>query len=331
MPPTGTIYMNHALTWPLDPRARAVMLPLLEEDPGREGSLLADGRRMTAVIEEARAHVAAFLGAAHEEVLFTSGGTEACNLAVKGVALARLAGAGPSGRLVVCATDRAAVLHPALTMGKLGFEVAVAPVTRGGIVDLERLEPLVDGAFLVCAAVADEETGTRQPLEEISAIARRHGALLHVDACVASGYLPLDRCAPGADLISVSAHRMGGPRGAGALRVRDGVRLFPLIEGGIEEGGRRAGMPGVAALCGFGEAARWRRSELPGEAPRIERLGRLLAAEVSRDRSGRINGHPERRLHALVNVASAGVDGEALLLKLARAGVVASTGSSCAQ
>jgi cysteine desulfurase len=324
------IYMNHAATWPLDPRVAGVMRPLLDEDPRREGSLLADGRRLQRVIDEARARVSAFSGFPEEGIIFTSGGTEACNLAIKGVALSRLA-RGARGRIVVGATERAAVLHPALTMGKLGFEVAVAPVGRDGVIDRGRLEDLLPGALLLCVAAADEETGTLQPLEEVAEQARRHGVLLLVDACLAAGYLGGPWGGIDADLVSLSAHRMGGPRGAGALCVRRGVRLLPLVEGGTQEGGRRAGMPDVAALCGFGEAARLRAAQLPEDGPGMERRGRDLAARLLGQRGVLLNGHPEKRLQAMVNVSAAGVDGEALLLKLARSGVAASSGSSCAQ
>jgi cysteine desulfurase len=207
------------------------------------------------------------------------------------------------------------VLHPALTMGKLGFEVATVPVARDGVIDRDRLEALLPGASLVCVAAADEETGTCHPLADVAAQVRRHGALLHVDACVAAGYRP----------------ERWSALGAGALWARTGVRLLPLIEGGIQEGGRRAGMPDVAALCGFGEAARLRALDLPVDGPLMETRGRELAARICREPEVRLNGHPVSRLHALVNVSAAGVDGEALLLKLARSGVAASSGSSCAQ
>lgn len=305
------------------------MLPLLEENPLREGSLLADGRRMKEVVEEARARVAAFTGAPPGEILLTSGGTESCNLAIKGVAMARLA-RGERGRILVCATERDAVLHPARTLSRLGFQPDIVPVDCRGVVDVDRLEAMLPGAFLVCVAAADEETGTRQPIVEVAARARRHGALLHVDACVAAGYRELDDVrAADPDLLSLSAHRLGGPRGAGALRVGRGVRLLPLIEGGTQEGGRRAGMPDVAALSGFGEAVRLRARELPDDGPRMERLGRDLASRIGAEAGVRLNGHPAARLQALVNVSAEGVDGEALLLKLARAGVAASSGSSC--
>ncbi|HET9480752.1 MAG TPA: cysteine desulfurase family protein, partial [Candidatus Polarisedimenticolia bacterium] len=314
----------------LDPRVREAILPLLEEDPRASGGLLSDARRARDVLASARERTAALIGADPSEVVFTSGGTEACNLALKGVALARLARGSRRGRILVCATEHSAVLYPARTLAKLGFECLEVPVNRHGVIDLDALSSMLGaGTFLVSVAAANAETGTLQPMAEIARIVHERGALLHTDACVAAAYRPFDVCAAGCDLASFSAHKIGGPRGSGALYVRRGVRLLPLIEGGTEEGGLRGGAPYIAGAAGFGAAARFLAAELPDREARMAGLGSRLLAGLGRIEGLSHNGHPERRLHALVNVSASGVDGEALLLRLARAGVAASSGSSC--
>ncbi|HEY3175083.1 MAG TPA: cysteine desulfurase family protein [Candidatus Polarisedimenticolia bacterium] len=326
----NTIYLMHSTTVPLDPRVREAMLPLLEEDPRRPEGLLASGRRPRGIIEQAREAVARLCGGRAEEIVFTSSGTEACNLALKGVALARAVQAGPGGRILVAATEHTAVLHPARTLGKLGFEIVVIPVDHEGLIDLDALEEaLADGALIVSAALATAETGTTQPIAAIAALAHERGALLHTDACLAAAGLPLDVTAIDVDLASLSAHKLGGPRGAGALWIRDGVRLLPLIEGGVAEGGRRGGAEHVAGIAGFGAAAEFQVRELPVEAGRLGPLAARLAGRLARVSGVRLNGHPIKRLPGMVNISVDGVDGEALLLKLAARGIAASSGSPC--
>ncbi|HKY33516.1 MAG TPA: cysteine desulfurase family protein [Candidatus Polarisedimenticolia bacterium] len=324
------VYMMHSTTSPLDPRVRAVMAPLLDEDPASPGGLLADSGLASRLVEEARERVGSWLNAAGWSVVFTSGGTESCNLALKGAALARLARGGRPGRVVACATEHLCVLHPARTLGKLGFEVLEAPVDSHGLIDLERLEGLLcSDVVLVTVAAANGETGTMQPMEAIAAMAHRRGALLHSDACILAAYRRPDLGELKADLVSVSAHKMGGPRGIGALAVRDGVRLLPLLEGGVEEGGLRAGAPYVAGIAGFGEAALLKGSAASGQEERMETLGKEMESLLLGIDGVRLNGHPARRLRGMVNVSAEGVDGEAVLLKLARRGIAASSGSSC--
>ncbi|MGH9868297.1 MAG: cysteine desulfurase family protein [Candidatus Polarisedimenticolia bacterium] len=322
--------MNHATSWPLDPRVLRFMTPLLEAESGGPGS--PPGRdRVAEVLDQARDRVAVLVEASPGQIIFTSGGTEACNLAIKGVGLARLIRAGSAGRIVVGATERPAVLHPARTLAKLGAEVVEVPVGPDGVLALDRMSSLMEGAALVTVSFADEETGTCQPMAEIARMARARGVLLHADASLAAGYRRLSVRDLDVDLLSLSSHRMGGPRGAGALYVREGVRLLPLIEGGTQESGRRAGMPFVAGLAGFGEAARLRVADLQDEQARLDRLGRDLARALSLLDGVRLNGHPDRKLHPLVNISASGLEGEAILLKLRRRGVTASTGSSCAE
>jgi len=326
------VYLKHATDAPLDARVRDAMLPMLDEDPRGEGGLLRDGRAIRRIVREARLKVASSCGARPEEIVLTSGGTEACNLALKGACLASR-GRGPSRpRILVGATERTAVLYPARTLGKTDAETELIPVDRHGRVCLDRLqEALSRETLLVSVAVANAETGTLDEIESIAGLAHEHGALMHTDACLAAARRRIDLHALGVDLASLSAHPMGGPRGAGALFVLEGVRLAPLIEGGTEEGGRRGGTQNVAALAGFGAAAELTAGELAAGPTRAEELGAALESAVLAVPGVHLNGHPERRLRGLVNVSVEGVDGEALLMRLARHGIVASSGSSCFQ
>jgi len=326
------IYMMHATTTPLDPRVRAVMLPLMEEDPRAATGLLRDGRTIRRTVEKARSQVASLCGARPEEIIFTSGGTEACNLALKGVFHARPKRVQGAARILVGAAERTAVIYPARTLARIGAETEMIRVDRHGRLLLDDLrERLEAGALIVSAGMANAETGTLERIETIARLAHERGALLHTDACLAAARRPVDLHALGVDLASLSAHPMGGPRGAGALFVREGVRIAPLIEGGTEEGGRRGGSQNVAAIAGFGAAAGLAATELGSEAPRLEALGSELEASLARCPGVFLNGHPEQRLRSMVNLSVEGVDGEALLLKLARQGIAASSGSSCFQ
>ena len=323
------IYLMHGITTPLDPRVREKMLPWLEEDPRRPEGLLSDGRRIHRLIEQSREEVAAAWGGRADEYIFTSGGTEACNLAIKGAAFARRE---PGATILVAATEHTAVLHPARTLGKLGFTCEELPVDRFGSLDMEHLtKRLSPRVILVSVALATPEIGTLQDVEEIARLVHAHGALLHVDACLAAGYQRVDAHRLGADLVSFSGHKFGGPRGIGALYARDGVRLVPLIEGGVNEGGRRAGAEYVAGIAGLAEASRLAAEELPRRKERIDALGARLESGLTKIEGVTLNGHPARRLRAIVNVSVDGADGESILLGLARRGIAASSGSACFQ
>ena len=271
------IYLRHASTTPLDPRVRDRVIACLEEDPRDEGSLLADGRRARLILSEARERVALLIGAASDEVVFTSGGTEASNLALKGVALAPRRGGKERKRILVGATEPSPVLHPARSLKRLGFEVEEIPVGIDGLLDRGRLASMLDDrVLLVSTGLANVETGVIQEIPSISEEVRGSGAIFHCDASAAAAHLAIDVGALGVDLMSLSAHRMYGPRGAGALFVRKGIRLVPLIEGGVDESGLRGGMPPVALHSGFGEAAALAMVERASWAERSWAAGRRI-------------------------------------------------------
>jgi len=232
--------------------------------------------------------------------------------------------------MLVAATEHSAVLYPARTLAKLGFDCREIPVDGHGVVRLDALEKMCDDeTFLVSVAPATAETGTLQPIREIASLIRRRATLLHADASLAAASMEIDVASLGVDLVSFSAHKMGGPRGVGALYVRDGVRLLPLIEGGVNEGGRRGGAEYVAGIAGFGEAAAIRAREISSEGPRLSSLAASLQDALLSVPGVSLNGHPEKRLRTMVNVSVEGVDGEALVMRLAAEGVAASTGSAC--
>ena len=324
------VYLRHSTTSPLDSRVRALMEALLMEDPRIDGGLLADGRRMSGVIEESRREISRCCGADPDEIVFTSSGTEACNLALKGVSMARWRERAPEGRILVAATEHTAVLYPARTLGKLGFEITELPVGRDGLVDPGVVARMMGtGTFLVSVAGVTSETGTIQPIGEIARIAHERGALMHADLCLLAAGLDVDLRALGVDLASFSAHKLGGPRGTGALYVKEGVRLAPLIEGGLNESGRRGGAENVAGIAGFAAAVRYRREDLASAGPALALMTSRLEEALLGIPGVSPNGPRRGRLTGMINISVAGLDGEGLLLKLASRGIAASSGSSC--
>lgn len=303
-------YLDNASTTRLDPRARAAMAPYLNGLFGNPSSAHEAGRAARRAVEDARERVAAALGFEPREIVFTSGATEADNLAVAGVARGR--------HVVVSAVEHPAVLEPAR---RWASEVSVVPVDGAGRVDPAALETLIRAdTALVSVMAANNEVGTIQPVEEVVRIARARGVPVHTDAAQACGKIPLPR---GADLMTISGHKLGGPKGVGVLAVRRGVRLEPLLSGGPHEFERRAGTENVAAIAGLAAAL-----ELPPAEPaRCDRLQRLLLERIPRIR---FHGDPGRRLPTILSVGVEGVGGEALVMALDAAGVCAATGSACA-
>ena len=315
----GRHYLDHASTSPARPEVVDAMLPWLAganaADPGRVHT---EGRMARAAVEGAREQVAALLGARPREVVFTSGATEAANAAVFGATAARPGGA------VLCA----AVEHSAVRDASARHRLVAIPVDDVGRVDVDALFGSVPpGAALAHCQWGNHEVGTVQPVEEVVAGCRERGVLVHVDAAQAAGHVPIDFAALGADLVSVSAHKLGGPKGVGALLVRRGLRLPPLIVGGDQERARRAGMENVPAIVGFGAACA--SLELTAEAraarARTERV--LALADTLPDVV--TYGDPHRRLPHIACLGVAGVEAEAVLLALDQAGIAVHSGSAC--
>ncbi len=328
-----TLYLDHAASTPLRPEARAAMEPFLGEGAGGGGSfanassLYASAREARKAIEDARESVAASLGVRPEEVVFTGSGTEADNLAVKGAAW-NLREQGRDG-VVIGATEHEAVAKTAEWLAKTGFRVTVVPVDGEGVVALDALRKAVDAKTAIVSVMwANNEVGTVQPVVEIARIAHDAGALFHTDAVQAIRYENVDGAV--ADLTALSAHKFGGPKGTGALVVRRGVKIQPLVHGGGQERGLRSSTYNVAGITGLGAAIAATTGERADVVPRVTALrDRLQTTLTERIDGVRVNGAGAARLAGHVNVAIEGVEGESLILLLDAAGVAASSGSAC--
>ncbi|MGC8960150.1 MAG: cysteine desulfurase NifS [Chloroflexia bacterium] len=325
-----TIYLDHAATTPLDPRVLEAMLPYLTERFGNPSSIHRLGREARRALDEARQSVAEVLNASPQEIIFTSSGTEADNLALQGVAQAlRLAGKG--SHIITSAIEHHAVLHTCDALERSGFQVTRLPVDGHGLVHPEVLaEAIRPDTVLVSIMYANNEVGTVEPIPELAEEAHRRGVYFHTDAVQAGGALPLDVEALGVDLLSLSAHKFYGPRGIGVLYVRRGVPLLPQIHGGGQERGRRAGTENVAGIVGLAAALRLAQAERGAYNAHCIRLrDRLIAGLLERVPRARLNGHPTRRLPNNVHFCFEHVDGESLLVRLDQQGICASGGSAC--
>ncbi len=324
------IYLDHAATSPLRPEVLEAMLPYLTEHTGNPSSLHAAGRRARQGIDEAREAVAALIGAQPREIVFTSGGTEADNLALKGVAWAA---SGRGKHIVTTAVEHKAVLNAASVLERHGFEITILPVDRYGRVDPAAVaEALTERTTLVSVMAANNEVGTLQPIAEIGEIVRGHRALFHVDAVQWAAHLAIDVDAWQADLVSLSAHKLGGPKGVGALFVRRGTQLLPQLQGGSQERQRRAGTEDVPGIAGFGAAFRIVHADAAARdaehARQLDLAGRLRDA-LRRIPALEWTGDPRARLAGTVSAVIAGIEGGDLVAALDLEGIEISTGSAC--
>ncbi len=322
------LYLDHNATTTPDPEVRAAIVAAWEGGGGNASSVHAEGRAARRRLEEAREQVAALIGARPEEIVFTSGGTEADNLALFGLADAAAAG---RRHLVVSAVEHPAVLRPAEHLRRRGFDVTFLGVDADGRVDPAAAEDaLRPDTALVSVMLANNEVGTIEPVAALADIARARGIPVHTDAVQAAGKIPVNVDDLGVDLLTLSAHKLYGPTGAGALYVRRGTRLLPLCRGGPQERERRPGTENVPALAGFGRACALAAERLASDAPRLERLrDRFESAVRRRIPCARINGAGAPRLPNTSNISFAGLDGENIAQILDELGVAVSTGSAC--
>lgn len=322
-----SVYLDHAATTPLRPEVLDAMQPYLTEHFGNASSLHGAGRRARLGLDEARETVARLLGAKPREIVFTGGGTEADNLAIKGAAWA----ASARGReLVISSVEHKAVTQSAAVMERFGFAVTWLSVDRYGTVDPAAVESAIrDHTALVSVMYANNEVGTVQPVAEIGAICRARKVLFHVDAIQAAGYLALDVDALGADLLSLSAHKVNGPKGVGALFVRQGTPLLTQLSGGSQERQRRAGTENVAGIVGFARALELAQQERVTEAARLTQLRDRLIAELTALPGVQLTGHPTERLPNNASFVVDGLEGADLVAALDLEGIAASTGSAC--
>ena len=323
------VYLDHNATTPLDPAAADRMVQVLRDAWGNASSIHHFGQQAKAAIDEARGAVAALIGADAPEIVFTAGGTESDNIAIRGAAEALEA----TGRmhLVTSAIEHEAVLTTMKSLARRGWRVTTIPVDASGVVSIDRArEAITDDTALVSIMHANNEIGTVQPIAELAAVAHQHGALFHTDAVQSAGKLPLEVRALGVDLLTIAAHKFYGPKGAGALWVRRGVRLLPVVTGGRQERNRRAGTENVPAIAGMGVAATVASRKLAAESPRLAALrDRLEAGILERIPRTERNGAASPRVPNTTNVSFERVEAESLLIGLDLAGIAVSSGSAC--
>lgn len=323
------IYLDHNATTPLAPAVLERMTSVLRDEYGNPSSVHHFGQRSKAVVDEARSAVAALLAVDAAEVVFMSGGTESDNLAIRGAAEAL----EPSGRrhLIASAIEHEAVLNTLKALARRGWRTTLLPVGQSGVVDPEALrQAITDETALVSVMHANNEIGTIQPIADLAAIAKARGALFHTDAVQTVGKVPVLPKTLGVDLLSLSAHKMNGPKGAGALWIRRGLRLLPILTGGKHERSRRAGTENVPGIAGCGAAADLARGKMAAEADRLAALRDRLDRGVLRAVSGTaINGSPMARVPNTTNISFDRVEAESLLIALDLEGIAVSTGSAC--
>jgi cysteine desulfurase len=321
------IYLDHNATTPLDPRVLDAMLPVLREGFGNPSSLHWFGQRARAAVDMAREEVASLLGASPGEIVFTGSGTEADNAALRGAAAAARE---PRRKILYATIEHHAVMNTAKALAEEGVPVEAVRTSADGRVDLEDLRGrLDDGTALVAVMLANNETGLVQPVAEVVRAARERGALVHCDAVQAAGKIPVDARALDVDTLALSAHKIYGPKGVGALYVKRGTRLKAFVRGGSQERNRRAGTENVAGIVGLGRAATLAREEMATEAPRLSALRDRLEARLLAI-PGTLRNGDGPRVPNTANVSFSGVEAESLVMALDMAGVAVSTGAACA-
>jgi len=322
------VYLDHSATTPVRPEVLEEMLPYLKEEFGNPSTLYSWGRQAKRAIEEARARVAALIGAQPEEIVFTSGGTEADNMALIGVAYANQK---KGKHIITSSIEHHAVLDTAQYLQRQGFKVTFLPVTPEGLVRVEDVEEAItDDTILISIMHVNNEVGTIQPIQEIGKIARERGIIFHTDAVQSVGKIPVNVDELNVDLLSASAHKIYGPKGVGCLYIRKGTRIQPLLHGGGQERKRRAGTENVAGIVGFGKAAELAGQELESEGKRLKALrDKLIDGVLERIDHVQLNGDRERRSPINANFSFKYVEGESILLSLDMKGIAASSGSAC--
>jgi cysteine desulfurase len=323
------VYFDYNATTPLAPEAMEAVVRATRELFGNASSVHHFGQQAKAALDEARSAVAALINGDPSQIIFTSGGTEADNFAIRGAVEAL----EPAGRrhLVASAIEHEAVLNTLKALARRGWRTTLVPVEQSGIVSPDRVREAVTGeTALVSVMHANNEIGTIQPIAEIAAIAHERGAVMHTDAVQSVGKIPVDVRALGVDLLALSAHKFNGPKGAGVLWVKRGTRMQPLLTGGKHERNRRAGTENVAAIAGLGVAAQLALSKMGAEAARVAGLRDRLEAGILRDVPGSVvNGARAARVPNTTNISFDRVEAESLLIALDLEGVAVSTGSAC--
>ncbi|MFC2066008.1 cysteine desulfurase family protein [Chloroflexota bacterium] len=324
----GKVYLDNVAAAPLLPEVREAMLPYLGEAFGNPSSLHDWGDAAREAIETARTQVAQLIGASDEEIIFTSSGTESNNFAIKGLALAQQA---KGKHVVVSAIEHFSVLHSARTLEKWGFKLTIVPVDKYGAVDPDAVRRSIrEDTVLVSVMHANGEVGTIEPIREIAKVTREKSITFHTDAVATAGTIPVNVKELGVDALSLAGNQFYGPKGAGALWVRKGVRIIPLLDGGVQEGGRRAGTEDVPVIVGLGKAAELARLNMVNRIEKLTPLRDHLLAELPRriDHVS-VTGHPQDRLPRHASFCVEFIEGESMLMLLNSKEVAVSSGSAC--
>ena len=323
------VYMDHASATPVPRPVIEAMLPYFDEYFGNPSTVYDMGSRIKIVIEEQRAKVASLIGAKPHQIIFTSSGAEANNLAIKGVVLAKQK---KGSHIIISAIEHHSVLNAARFFERMDYEVSLLPVDKQGLIDPDRLANAIRPETIMASIMhANNEIGTIQPLSELSAICRERGIIFHTDAVATVGSIPVDVNELGVDLLSLSGVSLGAPKGIGALYFRDKLRLMPLIHGGIQESGRRGGTENIPAIVGLGKASELASQGLADQMSHVEGLRDLLVTGI-KERVDQVEetGHPDRRLPGHASFCVAAIEGEALIFMLNAEGICVNTGSACA-
>lgn len=324
----NTVYMDYAATSPLHPDVLEAMKPYMYENFGNPSSIHDDGQRAKTALEESRQAIAGFIGADPEEIVFTGSGTEADNMAIKGIAWANRS---RGNHIITSSIEHHAVEESVRFLAGQGFEATFLPVDEHGLVDPDEVKKAVTSkTTLISVMHANNEVGTVQPVAEIGKIAREAGVYFHTDAVQTLGQIEVNVNSMNADLLSVSAHKLYGPKGVGALYIRKGTRITPLVHGGGQERGLRAGTENTAGIAGFGAAVLRAEKEMDREPARLRSLrDRLIRGVRENIDDVKLNGHPVLRLPNNANFSFRYVEGESIVLNLNFDGISASTGSAC--
>ena len=322
------IYMDNAATTRIKSEVIDVMLPSLKENYGNPSSIYKIGRDAKRILEESRETVARAIGASAKELYFTSGGSESDNWAIKGIAEAHKS---KGNHIITTKMEHHAVLHPCEYLEKNGFEVTYLDVDEYGVVKLDELKKAIKKeTILITIIFANNEVGTIQPIKEIGEIAKENKVLFHTDAVQAIGHIEIDVNELNIDLLSMTAHKIYGPKGIGALFIKKGVKITPLIHGGAQEKRRRAGTENIPSIVGFAKAIEIATSNIEEDSKELTKLRDKLIKEIRENIDHvKLNGHPEKRLPGNVNFSFEYIEGESLLLSLDMVGISASSGSAC--
>ncbi len=321
------VYVDYAATTPLDPRVLEAMKPYFTVVYGNASSINTFGLEARRALEDARKTVAGLMNAEPRELIFTGSATEANNLALKGFAFKE---GKEKTHIAISTIEHDCVLNSAKWLEKRGFKVSYLPVDRYGLLKLGELEnALRGGASLVSIIHANNEIGTLQPVAEIGKLCHEYGAYFHTDAAQSFGKIPIDVKAMNIDFMTVNAHKLYGPKGVGALYIRKGIRIEPLLHGGGHEFGLRSSTENVPGIIGFAKAVELRKEEMESEAQRLTKLRDRLVKGVLKIEEAYLNGHPTKRLPNIANFRFSYIEGESLVLRLDAEGIAASTGSAC--